>query len=200
VLGVAGLDVVGVGALVELGVDGQPGAVLVAANRVDDHLEALERLAAPVWVMKLNRRRSMRFHLLVPGGKRQTRIRRPVSSARRCSSVFHSRVRYGIYDLAEDSGRVNVGIDHALACRLLAQAPQQLGDGREMHPVTQLDHTRQFYIADPIPSASARSSSEHRARSRYCSRALRSSDWQAAARRSWSDSVPSGRACTFVYA
>jgi hypothetical protein len=33
------------------------------------------------------------FHLLVPGGKWQTVICRPVWSARRCSSVFQRRVR-----------------------------------------------------------------------------------------------------------
>ena len=50
-------------------------------------------LARQLRLMKLNRRCSILFHLLVPGGKWQTWIVRPVSSARRCSSVFHSRVR-----------------------------------------------------------------------------------------------------------
>ena len=44
--------------------------------------------------MKLNRLCSILFHLLVPGGKWQTEISRPVSSARDCSSVFQRRVRY----------------------------------------------------------------------------------------------------------
>ena len=43
--------------------------------------------------MKLNSRCSILFYLLVPGGKWQTWISRPVWSARRCSSSFHRRVR-----------------------------------------------------------------------------------------------------------
>ena len=43
--------------------------------------------------MKLNRRCSILFHLLVPGGKWQTMIFRPVSLASFYSSVFHRRVR-----------------------------------------------------------------------------------------------------------
>jgi hypothetical protein len=40
-----------------------------------------------------NRRCSILFHLLVPGGRWQTVIRRPVWAARVASSVFHSLVR-----------------------------------------------------------------------------------------------------------
>src|SRR3954447_8823335 len=36
---------------------------------------------------------SIRFHLLVPGGRCATVTARPVSSAKRCSSRFHSRTR-----------------------------------------------------------------------------------------------------------
>src|SRR5487761_1833114 len=43
--------------------------------------------------MKENRRCSILFHLLVPGGKRQTLIVSRVVSASRCSSVFHRRRR-----------------------------------------------------------------------------------------------------------
>ena len=45
------------------------------------------------WVMNANRRCSMRFHLLVPGGKCATVISSPIWSASACSSVFHSRTR-----------------------------------------------------------------------------------------------------------
>jgi len=44
-------------------------------------------------VMKLNRRCSILFHLLVPGGRWRTAISRPVSSASFWSSVFQRRVR-----------------------------------------------------------------------------------------------------------
>ena len=50
-------------------------------------------LARQLRLMKLNRRCSILFHLLVPGGKWQTWICRPVWSASFCSSVFHSLVR-----------------------------------------------------------------------------------------------------------
>ena len=44
--------------------------------------------------MRENRRCSILFHLLVPGGKWQTVICSPVWAARAASSVFHRRVRY----------------------------------------------------------------------------------------------------------
>jgi len=44
------------------------------------------------WINE-NRRCSIRFHFEVPGGRWQTAISRPVSSASFCSSTFHSRVR-----------------------------------------------------------------------------------------------------------
>src|ERR1017187_4298736 len=43
--------------------------------------------------MKENNRGWTLFHLLVPGGKWQTEIERPVSSANFCSSNFQSRNR-----------------------------------------------------------------------------------------------------------
>src|ERR1035437_3925817 len=46
------------------------------------------------FVMKENRRCSIRFHLLVPGGKWQTEISSPVSSASFCNSSFHNRTRH----------------------------------------------------------------------------------------------------------
>src|SRR5439155_13284388 len=48
------------------------------------------RQLAVIWQ---NIRCSILFHLLVPGGKWQTLTRSPASSANRCSSHFHSRLR-----------------------------------------------------------------------------------------------------------
>src|SRR5215831_11045552 len=45
------------------------------------------------WLMKENKRCSILFHLLVPGGKWQTEICKPVSSANCCNSHFHSLTR-----------------------------------------------------------------------------------------------------------
>jgi hypothetical protein len=42
-------------------------------------------------VMWENNRCSILFHLLVPGGKWQTVIARPVSAAKSASSAFHNR-------------------------------------------------------------------------------------------------------------
>ena len=44
-------------------------------------------------VMKENRRCSILFHLLVPGGKWHTRMRKPVSCASRLNSSFHNLTR-----------------------------------------------------------------------------------------------------------
>src|SRR5208337_3670799 len=43
-------------------------------------------------LMWLNSRCSILFHLLVPGGRWQTVIHRPVSSTKDCSSYFQSRI------------------------------------------------------------------------------------------------------------
>src|SRR4029453_9135917 len=43
--------------------------------------------------MKENRRCSILFHLLVPGGKWHTEIGRRRGAARFCSSTFHNRTR-----------------------------------------------------------------------------------------------------------
>src|SRR5262249_29230830 len=45
------------------------------------------------WLMNENRRCSILFHLLVPGGKWQTETSIPVSSANRCNSHFHNLTR-----------------------------------------------------------------------------------------------------------
>jgi hypothetical protein len=50
-------------------------------------------LADQVRVMWQNRRCSILFRLLVPGGKWQTLILSPVSAANRAGSSFHSRHR-----------------------------------------------------------------------------------------------------------
>src|SRR6266702_3312273 len=45
------------------------------------------------WLIQAKRRCSILFHLLVPGGKWQTVMASPVSSAKCCSSHFHKRTR-----------------------------------------------------------------------------------------------------------
>src|SRR6476646_4873765 len=56
---------------------------------------ARERSGRPrqFWVMWQNIRCSILFHLLVPGGKWQTVMRSPRSSANSCSPTFHNRDR-----------------------------------------------------------------------------------------------------------
>ena len=68
----------------------RPVRVEVAAIRLTITSWGLPR---QFWEMNENRRCSILFHLLVPGGKWQTPICRPVWSARRYSSVFHNLVR-----------------------------------------------------------------------------------------------------------
>ena len=53
-----------------------------------DGLVVAQRFAAPIRRMNEKRRCSTLFHLLVPGGKWQTRIESPCSSAQCCSSTF----------------------------------------------------------------------------------------------------------------
>ena len=48
---------------------------------------------SPVLLTKKYRRCSILFHLFLPGGKWLTVMDRPVSSASRCNSSFHSRTR-----------------------------------------------------------------------------------------------------------
>src|SRR6266700_1905964 len=45
------------------------------------------------WLIQAKRRCSILFHLLVPGGKWQTVIATPISSASCCSHHFHKRIR-----------------------------------------------------------------------------------------------------------
>ena len=78
---------------VEFGGDGEPGAGGGRGDGVDDDFVAVRGRPRQFIVMWENSRCSILFHLLVPGGKWQTVTVSPVSSARRASSVFHSRVR-----------------------------------------------------------------------------------------------------------
>src|SRR5487761_1966501 len=68
-----------------------PFAVVVLAMRLTIVSQSRNGSPRQLDVIKENSRCSILFHLLVPGGKWQTCSSRPVSSARRCSSVFHSR-------------------------------------------------------------------------------------------------------------
>jgi hypothetical protein len=71
-LGVGHLDLVGGGALGELGVTSRPVRVMVAAIGLIITSSEISGLARQLRLMKLNRRCSTLFHLLVPGGKWQT--------------------------------------------------------------------------------------------------------------------------------
>ena len=67
--------------------------VVVAAIRLRMTAWLTRGLPRPFWLMKANRRCSILFHLLVPGGRWQTSMVRPVSSASRCSAHYHRRTR-----------------------------------------------------------------------------------------------------------
>ena len=66
-----------------------------------------------------NSRCSILFHLEVPGGMWQTVMARPVSSARRASSVFHSRSRYPLEPpgVGADQQLRGVRIGRSACCR-----------------------------------------------------------------------------------
>ncbi len=66
---VGDLLVGGIVGSVECGLDAQAGTCGGVLKQVDYDLMADEGTAAPVWVMCENRRCSILFHLLVPGGK-----------------------------------------------------------------------------------------------------------------------------------
>ena len=57
------LDALRVGAAVEAALDGEAGAGGGAGDQLDDHLEVSRGLPRQFWVMKANRRCSIRFHL-----------------------------------------------------------------------------------------------------------------------------------------
>ena len=71
-----------------------PASVAGGSDQVDDDLMTDQRFAPPVLADEREQTVSLiLFHLLVPGGKWQTEISRPVSSASCCSSHFQSRTR-----------------------------------------------------------------------------------------------------------
>src|SRR5262245_57859156 len=71
----------------------RPVSVLVAAIRLTTTSWLTSGRPRQFWLMNEKSRCSILFHLLVPGGKWHTAIRRPVSLARHCSSNFQSRTR-----------------------------------------------------------------------------------------------------------
>ncbi len=83
-------------------------------------------LPRQLMLMKEKRRCSILFHLLVPGGKWQTRIARPVWSASCCSSVFQRRVRLPFGAAAVGSDRQGGGVRVALCAELLPPAADRL--------------------------------------------------------------------------
>ena len=87
------LDALGVGTGVKFGLDGEAGAGCGRGDGLDDDLVAGQGPARQFMEMWENSRCSILFHLLVPGGRWQTVMARPVLAARAASSVFHSRVR-----------------------------------------------------------------------------------------------------------
>src|SRR5258708_38696775 len=69
----------------------RPAVVVVAAISWTMTWWLTSGLPRQFWVMNENRRCSILFHLLVPGGRWQTVMARSSSSANRCSSSFHKR-------------------------------------------------------------------------------------------------------------
>src|SRR5438105_13285788 len=88
---VANLDAFAVGAAVQFGLHCQTGTGLGRRDQLDNDLVTSEGPSPPVIAEKT--RCSIRFHFDVPGGKWQTVIVSPVSSARPANSVFHNRPR-----------------------------------------------------------------------------------------------------------
>src|SRR5215468_7362299 len=76
--------------------DLKSGFGLRVRNQLNDSLIADQRSSPPVLVMKENMRCSILFHLLVPGGKCETWICKPVTLARPCRPTFHSRERLAL--------------------------------------------------------------------------------------------------------
>src|SRR5271157_1759000 len=71
----------------------RPVVVVVPAMRLMMTSWLIGGLPRQFWLMNENRRCSILFHLLVPGGKWQTEISSPVSSANCCNSHLHNRTR-----------------------------------------------------------------------------------------------------------
>jgi hypothetical protein len=104
---VADLNPVRVGVLIQPGVDVQAALGAAPGDQVDDHLTGHERLSRPLREMKLNRRCSLLFHLLVPGGKCHTSVLPPLLSERFCSSTRQSQPR-GLLDPPQSAVIVSV--------------------------------------------------------------------------------------------
>ena len=74
--------------------DAPPRGSAGTANEADEHLAAQQGLSTPVrGDVATQARFDLCSMVLVPGGRWLTAIRRPVSSASRCSSAFQSRAR-----------------------------------------------------------------------------------------------------------
>jgi hypothetical protein len=90
----ADLDPFRVLARVELVLNAKAGSGGGGGDQVDDDFVTHERFAAPVVRDEGEQKRcSILFHLLVPGGKWLTEISSLVSSASFCNSSFHNRTR-----------------------------------------------------------------------------------------------------------
>src|SRR3954469_6796301 len=92
-LGIRDLDALGIAAGVDLAADGQAGLGGRGADQLNDDPMLTSGLPRQFREMGAKSRCSILFHLLVPGGRCATVTARPVSSAKRCSSRFHSRTR-----------------------------------------------------------------------------------------------------------
>ena len=90
-LGIGDFDTLGVGVGVELVFDAQAGLGGRGGDQLDDGLRLTSGRPRQFLVMWLNRRCSILFHFLVPGGKWHTVMLSPISSASFCSSSCHSR-------------------------------------------------------------------------------------------------------------
>src|SRR5271166_2454684 len=71
-----------------------PVVVVVAAISGTMVLKLRRGLPRQLRVIKENRRCSILFHLLVPGGRWQTVMGKRNSLAKLCSSIFHRRTRW----------------------------------------------------------------------------------------------------------
>src|SRR6266540_2752770 len=92
-LPVADLHPGGIGGGIQLGADGQPVRVVVAAMLLTMTWWLVSGRPRQLVVMWANSRCSILFHLEVPGGKWHTVISSPASAANAASSAFHARVR-----------------------------------------------------------------------------------------------------------
>src|ERR1700677_4122818 len=103
-------------------------------------IKGLPRQLIEMWE---NKRCSILFHLLVPGGRWHTVIARPVSAASAASSVFHCRVRYPLEPppSALISRRVALGagifpaLRHQVLMVLTANAAVSWSVPTDTHPV-----------------------------------------------------------------